>query len=387
MSRVHEVPITSEVLRWAINESGWERPALAEKLKVSLDTLKSWETGSDHPSQSQFSALVQYLRRPSAVFFLPSPPPPDDLPSAFRSVARDSISLGPEERRHLREARRVQAELSIIIQDLNRPEVELFPASINDDPEEIARAERARFGISVEAQLGWTSESEAFEEWRSALGGIGVLVFLQQIGRGNMRGYALRDEYAPITGINTTGFNVTSRIYSMFHEYAHLLLGENDVTRQLASPKNWNSQPDAERWCERFAASFLLPREDLEAHLRSEYGWRSAHTVGLEEVRSRLNRLANKFKVSLRAMALRLQDIGIAPKTLFESLGPTPPRRGGGGKGMPRAEWVRRKYGIQAMMLIREALQRDVIGLHDVLDLLGITFDDWARLDSEMGGG
>ncbi|CAN5119747.1 ImmA/IrrE family metallo-endopeptidase [soil metagenome] len=387
MSRVREVPITSEVLRWAIDESGWERPDLAEKLKVSSDTLQSWETGSDHPSQTQFNALVQYLKRPSAVFFLPSPPPSDDLPSAFRSVAGENISSGPEERRHLREARRVQAELSAIIQDLNYPEVELFPASTNDDPQEIARAERARFGISIETQLGWRSESEAFDEWRSALGNIGVLVFLQQIGHGNMRGYALRDEYAPITGINTTGFNVTSRIYSMFHEYAHLLLGADDVTHQLASPKKWDSQLDIERWCERFAASFLLPREDLESHLRSEYGWHSGHTLGVDEVRSKLNRLANRFKVSLRAMALRLQDIGIAPKTLFESLGPTPPRGGGGGKGMPRAERARRKYGLQAMVLIREALQRDVIGVHDVLDLLGITFDDWAQLDSEMGKG
>lgn len=386
MPRTQDIPITGDVLRWAIDESGWQRSDLAEKLNVSPDSLSDWETGSAQPSKTQFNELVRHLKRPSAVFFLPSPPPPDDIPSAFRTIRGGKPSLGPEERRRLRDARRIQSEVSAIRQDLNFPEVELFPASIANDPEEVARAERERFGISVDTQLGWKSESEAFNAWRSSLENIGVLVFVQQIGHGNMRGYAVRDEYAPLTGINSTGFNVSSRIYSLFHEYAHLLLSQDDVTHQHTFQRDPRQQDDVECWCETFAASFLIPREELERFVLNEYGWRSGQRVGLETVKDQLGRLSRKFKVSLRAMAIRLQDIGVAPSSLFDSLGPQP-SRGGGGKGLPRTDQVKRRYGSRVMALFSDALQRDLIDVDDILDLLGITLDDWSQLSMEQATG
>lgn len=382
MPRVREVPITGEVLRWAIDESGWQRAALAEKLKISPETLLNWETGKERPGQTQFNEIVRHLKRPSAVFFLPEPPPADNIPSAFRSLNGPSVSLGPEERRHLRDAVRMQNEISAIKQDLNYAEVELYPATITDSPEEVALDERRRSGVTVETQLAWKSDSEAFNEWRAVLESKGILVFLQQIGHGNMRGYAIRDEYAPLIGLNSTGFNTTSRIFSMLHEYAHLLLTQDDVTYEQESPQT-QSQSEIERWCEGFAAAFLIPRDELEALLIDEYGWRPGFTVALNEAKSILGRLANKFKVSLRAMALRLQQVGFAPRSLYESLGAQPPRSGGGG-GQPRADRAMRRYGTPTMSFLREALDHDIIGIEDILDLLGITLDDWSLLDLEL---
>jgi Zn-dependent peptidase ImmA (M78 family) len=312
---------------------------------------------------------------------LPAPPPPDERGFDFRSLPGERVSLGPEELRNLRDASRIQREISWILQDLDHPEVELFPASIDQDPEDVARAERERLGISVKTQLSWRLDSEALEEWRTALAGTGVFVFALQLGRGNMRGFALKDDYAPVIGINTTGFNMTSRIYTVFHEYAHLLLGRSDVLDDLVALRHWDEESEVERWCERFAASFLLPREELEDFLRREYHWSPGERIDP----SKLSRLASRFKVSLRAMALRLSEIGAASQSLFKSLAPVPERRGGGGGGDRRPAIVRRRYGSSVIRLLHEALSEDAVGVHEILDILGITLDDWAQLELEMG--
>ena len=379
MPRGQEIPVTGTVLRWAIDESGWDRGELASKLKVPIEALQSWELENTRPNKTQFDGLVRYLKRPSATFFLPGPPPSDTSRVEFRTLGQEKIDLNPDELRSLRDTRRIQRELSWILQDLEHPEVELFPASIDQDPEEVASAERQRMGVSVERQLGWTRDSEAFEEWRTALSRTGVFVFALQLGSGNIRGFALQDQYAPVIGINTTGFNVTSRIYSVFHEYAHLLLQQSDILDELPSTDRWSQQSEIERWCERFTASFLVPREELLEFLSSEHGW----SQGTQVDESRLKRIASKFKVSLRTMALRLWEVGAASKSLFEQLGPMPVRRGGGGGGDRRPTIVRRRYGSHVIDLLREALDEDALGIDDLISLLGITLDDWAQLQSE----
>lgn len=379
MPRGQQIPITATVLSWAIDESGWSRADLAAALSVPETVLRAWEAGDTYPNKTQFNGLVRHLKRPSATFFLPIPPPPDDRKFDFRSFPGESASLGPEELRNLRDARRVQEELSWILQDLDHPEVELFPASLDQDPEDVARSERERLGVSTAAQFGWTKESEAFEAWSTALAGAGVFVFAQQVGRGNIRGFAFQDSHAPIIGINTTGFNIASRIYTMFHEYAHILLGRSDVMENLIPTEDWDRSSDVERWCERFAASFLVPRDDLEDYLKREFHW----SPGAKIEPSKLNRLASRFKVSRRAMALRLVEIGAASWSLFKSLGPSPERRGGGGGGDRRPVMVRRRFGIGVISLLSEALDQDALGINEMLDLLGITFDDWVQLEAE----
>ena len=77
-------PINPEVLKWAIDESGYSARDIAESLDVDDAMLAAWVAGDDGPTRGQFTKLAEKLRRPKSVFFLPSPPEASGLPPALR---------------------------------------------------------------------------------------------------------------------------------------------------------------------------------------------------------------------------------------------------------------------------------------------------------------
>ena len=83
------VPITGAVLTWACEENGLSTLALAERLRVPPDLLDEWESGETEPSRGQFSALVDVLKRPSAVVLRPG------TATAIRVGDGASLCAGP----------------------------------------------------------------------------------------------------------------------------------------------------------------------------------------------------------------------------------------------------------------------------------------------------
>jgi len=74
MGKVTEVPITREVLHWAIGESGYTVPEVADAAGVDLVDLHAWLKGKSRPGVTAVRSLAQILRRPVAAFLLPQPP-------------------------------------------------------------------------------------------------------------------------------------------------------------------------------------------------------------------------------------------------------------------------------------------------------------------------
>jgi len=95
-----------------------------------------------------------------------------------------------------------------------------------------------------------------------------------------------------------------------------------------------------ERWCERFSAAFLLPSDGLSTVAR-KYGVTTASKTS-DPNTARL--IANRFSVSTRAMAIRLQELGLADNNLYGAVASQLANRdwndasGGGGGGQPATE-------------------------------------------------
>src|SRR5262245_20494677 len=108
MPRTTLIPINGAVLEWAVRESGYTESDVAEKLGVPAAEIVDWERGHGQPSKTKFARLVDILKRASAVFFLPSPPPSDPVQAQFRKgVGVEARPLQAEEARWLRRARRL----------------------------------------------------------------------------------------------------------------------------------------------------------------------------------------------------------------------------------------------------------------------------------------
>ncbi len=376
MGHATEVPVTPSVLRWAIQESGYDAEHVAKAAGVSIAVLKEWLSGDSKPSVTQARNLASRLHRPFAAFLLPTPPEGRRLSVEFRHPIGDRREVNPDERRYLRRAARFQEILSWLAKELELDQPRTPSATVNDDPVEVAGAARGLFEISVTDQQRWATPAVAFDEWRLALEATGHLVFLFSIGKDSCRGFSLWDESAPVIAVNTS-WNEPARIFTLFHELGHLITRTSSA---CVEPVRSASKTDpVERWCERFAASFLMPSNDVEATLR-ECGWRAGESIADLRI---AGRVANLHKVSLRAAVIRLIELGAAAWGLYDQIPPVSDNKppGGGGMGRNRTQIREDQLGNRTTYLVRAAVENDVLSRSQAVEFLDIPDTAFDELD------
>ena len=371
MAKATEVPINPSVLRWAIDESGVSDADLAEKLKVEGDLLKRWLAGEARPNRTQFGRLRTVTRRQAAVFFLPAPPSDRGTSVDFRHPHdSERETMNPTERRFVRRAGRLQRTVSWLAEELGQDTVHIPQARTSGGPAGPAEALRELLGVSVAQQLRWKSLVEAQRHWRAALEARGIIVMLLPLGEDSSRGFSLWDEYAPLVAANTA-WNYQARVFSLFHEVGHLALRSNSACLGYPDQKVRKGDDTTERWCERFAAAFLLPeaaiREFVGAKLRLRNG--QVHDLG------QAGRIANAFSVSVRASVLKLIDLGLAGWELWQTIPPVADRKRGGGPaggGRKRPQKRLDEYGPRTIRALVEGIQGDLITTADVRSQLNV---------------
>src|SRR3989442_6377570 len=74
MAKATYVPITPEVVDWAIRESGYTANEVADKARVSRSDLRAWLDDEAKPTLTQARSLARVLKRTPSTFLLPRPP-------------------------------------------------------------------------------------------------------------------------------------------------------------------------------------------------------------------------------------------------------------------------------------------------------------------------
>lgn len=381
MPRGKSVPITPAVLTWAIEQSGYTREQIATKLGIDIAKIEAWEKEAEKPNFTSFKKLANVLKRPSAVLFLAQPPSVTRPSVEFRhppNIGR--TSLNPTERRYLREVARLQRTVAWILSELGGTHVAIPKVELGSDVEAVAMAVRQRLNVPVNEQLRWKNSSGALREWRDILEESGVLVFLLPLGKDSCRGFSLWDDRAPLITSNTW-WNPEARIYTLFHEYAHLLTRTNSACLQDGSQSLSSGRDAAERWCEQFAAAVLLPWEAVQDFISAEFNWFPGKVISdLDSIR----RIASHFRVSLRALTLRLIGKKAATWDLYEKI-PSwsdEKRGGGGGGGRRRAQAREDIFGSRTIEVFLSAIREDLVSRADALSYLDIPDSDLEHFEN-----
>jgi Zn-dependent peptidase ImmA (M78 family) len=367
MGRSVQVPVTPSVLSWAIQDSGYDPEHLAHEIDVPVSVLKKWVSGEDRPTLTHARKLASKLHRPFATLLLPAPPEGRPVGVEFRHPGGERRDLDPSERRHLRRAARFQEILSWLAGELELEKPRTPSATFNDDPALIAKATREVLKVPATDQKRWPNASIAFDEWRNVLERTGHIIFLFSIGKESCSGFSLWDDSAPVVAVNTA-WNESARIFTLFHEMAHLITRTSSacVESARATPKT----DPIERWCERFAAALLMPGKDVESDLRKLGLARGANVTDLRVAK----RIANLYKVSLRAAVIRLIELKAATWDLYREIPPLsdskPPA--GGGSGRDRTQIREDQLGGRATTLLVKAVEKDVLDRSQAVELLDI---------------
>ena len=379
------VSINGSVLTWAREEDGLSLEELADRMRVSADEIRSWEDGQEFPGRMQFTKLAKVLGRPSALFYLPEPPVEAGIPVKFRRAPGPAgRRLGRDELRRIRQAQRMQQITSWAVRDSGAGPVGLEPIERTNDPSRVGEGKRRASEVSADEQIGWRDAYEAFRNWRRLLEDSRVLVFQMSMGKDGIRGFSIWDDYAPMAVVNTA-YHPTARIFTLFHEMGHLLTRTGAACLEFVGPGD--SELDVERWCEQFAASFLLPAEDLRRQAMRQGAAEGSKADDPQTAR----RLADRFSVSARAMAIRLHAVGLADAGLYGAVASEFPNQdwsdgGGGGGGQIAVRKRITEYGRLLPEILFSAADRGRLNEHDLTDYLELTTGQVEDMRRELAG-
>ena len=295
--------INPNIVKWARERSGYTLQEVAKSLNRDVATISNWESGAGAPTYVQLEKLADKYKRPIAMFFFPEPPNETDFVGQLALRSSEIEQLDPSIRILLRQARARQLSLMELNMGMNPAETKIFHdphAQLDASPTKLAQQTRAYLDVSVETQASWRSTREALENWREQVEEKGIFVFKDAFRDDSVDGFCLVHEQFPVIYLNNSKPSVR-QIFSLFHELAHLLLGENGITRGI-NPVG----EQIEVFCNQFAAEFLVPSSDLEPRL----SYPVYNDAAIEE-------LASYYKVSRPVILLRLINRGTLPQNSY----------------------------------------------------------------------
>jgi Zn-dependent peptidase ImmA (M78 family) len=172
----------------------------------------------------------------------------------------------------------------------------------------VANDIRATLGFTDECRSSNTTPEAYFSAISLMAESAGVLVMKNGIVKSNtrralaeqeFRGFALADPLAPIVFVNGRDAGVAS-VFTLLHELAHIWLGETGVS-DVFGPND----RVLERFCNRVAADFLVPKE---AFLRE---WQRTPDADV---------VARHFRVSRFVVGIRAVQLGQLTQAALNSL-------------------------------------------------------------------
>lgn len=287
----------------------------AASLGVSGEDLALFESGALAVPSQVFRGMRDLYRQPESVLLLPSPPPDREVED-FRIVGNTSPALTEELKLRIRDAYRIQA----IVSELLDIEPDLFPRlrfPRTDEQGDAASAESAAaefrrlIGIPIGDQMALNNPSGALRLWRDKLQENGIVVLQMRLMWGVLRGFSLPNDRLVPTVCISSADAPAGRLFTLLHEVGHLVLRRNGICN--VGPIT--GRTTVESWSSRFSAAVLMPSDEFKIQW-SDTGPASGR---IAEDRH-LSRLADRFNVSPYAASIRLKELGLAEFTEDQQL-------------------------------------------------------------------
>lgn len=301
------VEVKPEILKWAINSAGFRNEEISKKISEKETIVDDWLSGKTKPTIKQLEKLAFYVKRPIASFFLPHAPEEKPLPKDFRVIPNREGKFERKTLFAIRRARNLQKlskELSIFISEEIKTKVE--KVSIEKDPKQIAEVYRVLFDLDEAKQKKFKNHFEMYNYLRSVFEKFNIFPFQISMPLEDARGFALIDDDPPVIVVNSADI-IDARIFTLLHEFGHILLAETGIDIPEFSSTN-----KIERWCNKFSSNFLLPEAIAKRIFEENKGTLTANET--------LNYLSNKYKVSKSMLLYNMLQLGYLDENIFNSI-------------------------------------------------------------------
>ncbi|HJJ47161.1 MAG TPA: ImmA/IrrE family metallo-endopeptidase [Methanocorpusculum sp.] len=305
-SGTRELSISADVFSWLYYTSGCPETDVLAKTNLTPERWNRLLTASGKISLpiSIINELATLYKRPITAFLIAKRPEDNPVPKDFRRAAKERRYSQKAHQNFIKaqHALRLYAEMRENIGE--SVSVGNFGFTLTDNPFDAARQERHHMGTAVPDAKG--NADKIYKEWREYFTNRGVPVFQYNLNSDSIRGFVTKwGKYSGI--VVNSGDAANGKIFTLFHEYAHILLGSDSVSTDDGFDAPHTEFSEIERWCDNFSGEFLMPESLIRANEKIQSCIRTGDYAKAAE------ELARTAKVSKPAALVRLRMTNVIP--------------------------------------------------------------------------
>lgn len=377
--------INPSILTWRREKLGLtkkEVAALSKELKdypeITEEELNDWENQKTEPELDHLETLSEIYVCPVGYFFLKEQPE-EYLPLSYRGLAPEKQGkLSAVSNQTLYRFYDLAEWTAMRIEELGiQWKVKFESVNPNDNIDSIVGKEKERIGFNESIRKKWKNSNDAFEWWRKKIEDLGIFCFQMKLGLGEIRGSSLwLNSNYPFILVNHKDIETaTGRIFTLLHEYAHLLTNKDGLVCDFRGATSGNNP---EPFANKFAARMLLSYEEVENRLKKidQFHYKTAWSDDL------LNEIREPFFVSRDVVSIMLQEMDLAPKDFYQIKRKQwerkiPFGKGGGGKGgtQTRKESTLKQIGYSLSKVISLPGKESSFSIYDLSHILNIKIE------------
>jgi Zn-dependent peptidase ImmA (M78 family)/transcriptional regulator with XRE-family HTH domain len=275
---VSELAFVPSRLRLARELAGWSQLELARRAGLTPAALSQFESGAARPTATTRKLLGDLLAVPMGFFELPLLDTHDGF---FRSLRRTSTA----DRRRARAIAHIAHDL-VTCGDApaHLPQPTVPHNSTGEIPGGLDDVER----IAADVRAAWRVPRGPIPDMAGLLESHGVVVIRLPLASADVDAFSLPFRDRPIVVLGADKNDRARSRFDAAHELGHLVMHGEDL---------WGL-PDVERQAHRFAAAFLMPKQDIASELPQYPDW------------PRFFALKRQWQVSLAALLMRARVLG-----------------------------------------------------------------------------
>lgn len=307
------IDISPKVLEWAIRYV-----ELSDMGTSSLELLKKWQIGEKKPTFSQLRDISARINIPFGYFLLQDPPVEHYPLVDFRTV--DSMHLNNPSRNLLDTIDSMTEAQTWMIDYVRSNDITplsyVGALSENDSVSLVVNLIRDVLNLQSDWNSGFKDVPTAYKFIKTRISDSGTMVMQSGIVGSNtrrkldleeFRAFTLINEYVPLIFINSVD-SETGKIFSVFHEFAHIIVGQNNLYNSWIFDDRENGKLEA--LCNAAAAELMVPDELFIVK------WNTL----AENVDEKILSLAKCFKCSRFVIVRKALDNGFVTKQIYKKM-------------------------------------------------------------------
>lgn len=368
LMRTFKVNVNPEIIKWSIKNINMPEEVIIKKIGITKNIFDKWINNLDKPTYIQLQKLAKNVRV-SPLIFLSDKPPNEEPMRVFRTY-NNTDQKSYDTLLMIKRITFLQDVVYNLYNNLNlRKEANIERYSIKTNPKEIAENERKKF-FDLDNQLQSKTKYDVLRKFRTQVEDNNILVM--QFPFEDIRGLSLIDKNPYIIVLNSRD-DPTSRIFTLFHEYAHILLGINE----LDEDSNYSSSDKIEKWCNNFASYFLISDDRIKQYVDK-----------FDNIDKIVTSISNRYKLSYSMIFYRLYKLNYIQsyETEYDKFIKKKEQikntTSSGGNYIVN---IKTEYGNKFINIVNENYEKGEITLNEALTYLGIKIKTYDKLMEASG--